>query len=154
MSETPDVILPVTTERNCEPCQTPPSFVAVTNTSNGLSEENKIFDYPTQNPPASTVLTQVEERPTKEPPSQFLSQGEAVAAGWQTNKKIVGLWSYCSEGRNAWMYVDGVGWRKFADNSDSAIVAFNMIAAHAKATGKGANFYEGDDGKVNTLYVW
>jgi hypothetical protein len=154
MSETPDVILPRTTDQTCEPCQTPPSTVMPSSSSNGFSEGNKVFDYPTQNPPASTISAAVEERPTKEPPSQLVSQGEAAAAGWQTNKKIVGLWSYCSDKRNAWMYVDGIGWRKFADNSDSATVAFNIIAAHAKVTGKGANFYEGDDGKVNTLYVW
>lgn len=67
---------------------------------------------------------------------------------------MTGFWRGCGADRNAWMHLDGIGWRKFADNSDSAIMAFNIIAAHVKTTGKGANYYEGDDGKVNTLYVW
>lgn len=121
----------------------------------GVSSQNgSILDYPTEELPVSTVSATVDNRPIQEPPSQLTVQEKAIGAGWQTNKKVLGLWSVCSNQRNTYMYVDGMGWHKFADNSDSAIIAFNIIASHAKVTGKGANFYEGDDGKVNTLYVW
>jgi hypothetical protein len=121
---------------------------------NGSRQGSGILDHPTEEPPAHASSATIESRPTQAPPSQLAVQEKAIGAGWQTDKKVLGLWSICSDQRNAYMYVDGIGWRKFADNSDSAIMAFNIIASHAKATSKGANFYEGDDGKVNTLYVW
>ncbi len=128
--------------------------VDLTPQASNSSRSRASFDYPTQVPSASQNSTKVEiSQPTEEPSSQSADQQKLISAAWQTDKKILGLWSDCSA-RNAWMYADGIGWRKFADNSDSAIVAFNIIAAHAKATGKGTNFYEGDDGKVNTLYVF
>jgi hypothetical protein len=122
--------------------------------TNASRQDSSILDYPTVEPPDHKISATVENRPTQAPPRQLTEKEKAIGAGWQLNKKVVGLWSYCSDQRNAYMYVDGIGWRKFADNSDSAIMAFNIIASHAKVTGKGANFYEGDDGKVNTLYVW
>ena len=121
---------------------------------NGSRQDSSILDHPTEEPPAHSISAKVENRPAQDPPSQLAVQEKGIGAGWQTNKKVLGFWSICSDQRNAYMYVDGIGWRKFADNSDSAIMAFNIIAAHAKVTGKGANYYEGDDGKVNTLYVW
>lgn len=128
--------------------------VELTPPSNGSRQESNVLDYPDVEPPSSKVVARVDHRPTQEPPRQLSVSEKAIAAGWQTNKKILGLWSHCSDQRNAYMYVDGIGWRKFADNSDSAIMAFNIIASHAKVTGKGAYLYEGDDGKVTTLYVW
>jgi len=122
--------------------------------SNGSRQDSSILNYPTVEPPTDTISATIEDRPTQDPPRQLTEKEKAIGAGWQTDKKVLGLWSICSDQRNAFMYVDGIGWRKFADNSDSAIMAFNIIASHAKVTGKGAYFYEGDDGKVNTLYVW
>ncbi|PSB21308.1 hypothetical protein C7B65_05100 [Phormidesmis priestleyi ULC007] len=131
----------------CLPCQTiaqpfPPT-----------AEVTKMEDYPTQEPPtqAKKQAGVREERPTFEPPvAGAIAQGNTA---WQSDKKVVGLWMN-SATRNAYMYVDQVGWRKFADNSDSAIVAFNVIAAHAKALGKPVQYYEEADNKVSTLYVW
>lgn len=119
-----------------------------------------LLEHPTQSPPdkdlVDTSAQDVKDVvPTENPPIQLAEGSQTfAAAGWQTDTKVLGLWSICSDQRNAYMYAEGLGWKKFADNSDSAIMAFNIIAAHAKATGKGANFYEGDDGKINTLYVW
>ena len=134
----------------CIPCQMPQAAFAPNGNS---SSKDTVLDYPTQTPPAEAVAASVAERPTQTPPSNLAQQG-AVAAGLQTEKKVTGLWRSCGADRNSWMHVDGIGWRKFADNSDSAITAFNIIAAHAKTTEKGANYNEGDDGKVNILYVW
>ena len=109
--------------------------------------------YPTQEPPVQTAkqTASQEERPTFNPPAQnAVIQGNTA---WQTNKKVLGLWTNSST-RNAYMYVDQIGWRKFADNSDSAIVAFNVIAAHAKVLAKPVQYYEEADNKVSTLYVW
>ncbi len=137
--------MPITTNGECQPCQTLPAVLAFS---------DAVLASPTQVPPTQVAnAASAQERPTLEPPSNLAGQGGAAAAGWQTDKKVQGLWNNCVD-RNGYMYVEGLGWRKFADNSDSAMIAFNIIAAHAKSIGKGANFYEGDDGKVNTLYVW
>ncbi|MBE9228824.1 hypothetical protein IQ264_25770 [Phormidium sp. LEGE 05292] len=161
MSQQFETKSPITSDRSCEPCQTSMPTMTLSTQSNGsTSQSTALLNYPTENPPATVTAAAaaaaIEDYPTQEPPSQLqlVAQSKAVSAGWQTDKKITGLWSICSDQRNAFMYVDGMGWRKFADNSDSAIMAFNIIAAHAKVTGKGTYFYEGDDGKVNTLYVW
>ncbi|BAY09389.1 hypothetical protein [Calothrix sp. NIES-2098] len=154
MNPQSETLAALTTIDQCEPCQTSVPPMAQNIEGNGSSQSTSLLNYPTEQPPASAVAARVEERPTQEPLSQLTGQQQTVSAGWQTDKKVLGLWSACSDQRNAWMYVDGIGWRKFADNSDSAIMAFNIIASHAKVTGKGSYFYEGNDGKVSTLYVW
>ena len=113
-------------------------------------------DYPTQERPteAETIVSatlSTNSYPTQEPPTQGFSAVQAAA--WQNNKKVVGMWTNCVD-RNTYMYVEGLGWRKFLETSDSAMMAFNIIAAHAKTTNKAVSFYEGDDGKVTTLYVF
>ena len=131
----------------CLPCQ------VIAQPFNPNGKDTEMEAYPTQEPPAQAAkqTTSREDRPSLEPPDQgTVSQG---ATAWQTDKKVLGLWRN-SATRNAYMYVDQMGWRKFADNSDSAIVAFNVIAAHAKALGKPVQFYEEADNKVSTLYVW
>jgi hypothetical protein len=130
----------------CIPCQMPPAALM----TNGKTLN---LDHPTQEPLAQSIVANMAAVPTQLPPSQQ-SQDNAVSAGWQNGKKVTGLYRTCGNDRNAWMHVDGLGWRKFLETSDSAIMAFNIIAAHAKTTNKEVNFYEGDDGKVNTLYVF
>jgi hypothetical protein len=156
MSNTLDVTPSVKGTEECIPCQK--TTIAFAPSGNGFGKEtdkDTVLNHPTEEPPARAIAATVADYPTQEPPSKLTQQGVgAVAAGWQTDKKVTGLWRACGNDRNSYMYVDGIGWRKFADNSDSAIMAFSIIAAHAKTTGKGANYYEGDDGKVNTIYVW
>lgn len=131
----------------CLPCQ------AIAQPFNPNTKEIKMEAYPTQEPPvqAAKQTASQEDRPTFDPSTQnAVSQGNTA---WQTDKKVLGLWTNSST-RNAYMYVDQIGWRKFADNSDSAIVAFNVIAAHAKVLAKPVQYYEEADNKVSTLYVW
>jgi hypothetical protein len=77
----------------------------------------------------------------------------AVTATWQSNVHVSGMWSI-NQDRNAWVYLDTVGWRKLSDASESGLVAMNMIAAHAYQMGSTSNLYEGDDGRIEQLYVW
>ena len=80
----------------------------------------------------------------------------AVAAGvsaWQSNKRIISLWSI-NQNRNSWVGVDGVGWKKLANNSDSAIVALTMLGAHAREKGSAVNYREESDGMIYEMYVW
>jgi hypothetical protein len=77
----------------------------------------------------------------------------AVTATWQSNAHVSGMWSI-NQDRNAWVYLDTVGWRRLSDASESGLVAMNMIAAHAYQQGVTSNLYEGDDGRIAQLYVW
>ena len=59
-----------------------------------------------------------------------MGAGAGVTA-WLNDKRITGLWSI-NQNRNSWVYVNGIGWKKLANNSDSAIVALSMLSAHAR----------------------
>jgi len=81
---------------------------------------------------------------------------EAISAGvtaWLNNKKFTGLWSI-NQVRNSWVYVDGVGWKKLANNSDSAIVALTVLGSHAREKASVVNYREESDGMIHEMYVW
>jgi C1A family cysteine protease len=71
--------------------------------------------------------------------------------GWQTNKKIIGLWTI-DQDRNAWVYVEGLGWRKISPDNDN--IFFNMLVqlAAAKAAGRPVNLYQ-VQGVIKQVYV-
>lgn len=113
----------------CEPCQMPPVEMAVT---------------------AASVESQME--PTLVPPQTEAKTDTGVTA-WQNNQKITALWSN-NANRNVWAYVANVGWKKMADNSDSAAMAFNILAAHARTKASVVNYRDEADGKIYEMYVW
>ena len=87
-------------------------------------------------------------------PALPLQEGESVGVtAWLSNKKINGLWSI-NQNRNTWIGVSGVGWKKLANNSDSAIVALTMLSAHALEKGSVVNYREESDGMIHEIYVW
>ena len=66
---------------------------------------------------------------------------------WQS-----GIWAI-NENRNAWVHVDGLGWRKLSNNYDSVTTVMMTISAHAKAKGSNVNFRE-DGNMIKEMYVW
>jgi hypothetical protein len=90
--------------------------------------------------------------PTLEPPAAVSAAG-GITATWVADKKVTALWTN-SANRNTWFGVAGVGWKKFADNSDSAAIAFSLLAANARITQGNSSYREEADGKVYELYVW
>ena len=91
--------------------------------------------------------------PTAMPPAHLAVRTEGVIGAWNNDKQVTALWSL-AENRNSWMHVDGVGWKKLADNSDSVVVALTMLAAHARELNRTVNYRDEADGKVYELYVW
>lgn len=92
--------------------------------------------------------------PTQEPPAAAMAAGGAVGATvWVNNQKINALWSI-AENRNSWVGVAGVGWRKLANNSDSAIVALTILGANAKQTQGIVNYRQEADNMIHEMYVW
>jgi hypothetical protein len=75
------------------------------------------------------------------------------ATAWVNTKKVSALWAP-AENRNSWAAFAGVGWKKLANNSDSAIVALTMLAGNAKVTQGDVNYREEADGMVHEMYVF
>jgi C1A family cysteine protease len=72
--------------------------------------------------------------------------------GWQNNRRVTGLWTI-NQDRNAWVHVDGLGWRKISADNDN--IFFNMLAQliAAKAATRAVNFYE-ENGVIKQVYVF
>jgi len=128
---------------------------------------------PTELPPAGGVSAGSEEsQPTEQPPAALLagtegssesvpqldpSAGGGVTAGgitaWQNDKRINALWSI-NQNRNVFVGVTGVGWKKLANNDDTAIVAFTMLSGSARITQTPVNYRDEADGMIHEMYVW
>jgi len=50
--------------------------------------------------------------------------------------------------------VVGVGWKKLANNNDSAIVALTMLSGSAKLTQTSVNYRDEADGMIHEMYVF
>jgi hypothetical protein len=75
---------------------------------------------------------------------------------WQSNKKISVLWTDW-QGGNAWVLVDGLGWRKIVAFKDDVHHAMFIMAAHAKGHDRFVDFFEfgvGGDIEIHELYVF
>ncbi len=72
--------------------------------------------------------------------------------GWQTNCHVTGLWTI-DQDRNAWAYLDGLGWRKISPDNDN--IFFDMLAVliAAKAAARPVNFYE-ENSVIKQVYVF
>ncbi len=71
--------------------------------------------------------------------------------GWQTNRRVIGLWSI-DQDRNAWAYVDGIGWRKIASDSDNIFFDLLVQVASAKTSNRPVNFYQ-QQGVIRQVYI-
>jgi hypothetical protein len=125
---------------------------------------------PTGLPPASALSAGSEEsRPSDLPPSvsgeiesstssvPLLDPAAAAGIGeisaWQNDKRINALWAI-NENRNVFVSVTGVGWKKLANNNDSAIVAFTLLSGSARITQTPVNYRDEADGMIHEMYVW
>jgi hypothetical protein len=78
---------------------------------------------------------------------------QAAIGAWNNNKQITALWSM-NQDKNSWVGVGGIGWKKLANNSSSAIVALTMLGAHAREKGSVVNYRDESDGMIHEMYVW
>lgn len=109
----------------------------------------------------SLVTTTVPDTagPSLLPPQHDPSRAAAAAAGdavtaavWTYNRTVSATWSI-NETRNAWILVDGVGWKKIFNGTDGAFTALTTLAAQARQTGHAVSFRE-DGGLVREIYLW
>ncbi len=92
--------------------------------------------------------------PTAGPPISAQEGAAAVGASvWVTNQRVNALWTI-AESRNSWVGIAGVGWRKLANNSDTAVVALTILAANAKQTQGILNYRQEADNMIHEMYLW
>jgi hypothetical protein len=91
--------------------------------------------------------------PTLAPPSSAAGAQAGVTATWRTGVQITALWSI-DETRNAFAYVDGVGWKKLFNGRDGAFAALATLASQARQTGRTVNLREEADGMIYEIYLW
>jgi C1A family cysteine protease len=71
---------------------------------------------------------------------------------WQRGKTIRGLWTI-DQDRNAWAYVDTVGWKRVSPDNDPIFVDMLGQLIAAKAAARPVDIYEEQD-VIKQLYVW
>jgi C1A family cysteine protease len=78
---------------------------------------------------------------------------DAIAnTGWRNGVRIRGLWAH-ENGRNAWVYVTGLGWRRVSHTNDN--IFFDILAQliAAKAANRPVNLYE-ENSVIKEVYVF
>jgi C1A family cysteine protease len=71
---------------------------------------------------------------------------------WQKNKRITGLWAI-NQNRNAWVYVQGMGWFRVSPDNDN--IFFDMLSQliAAKAGQRRVDFYQ-ENRVIKQVYVF
>jgi hypothetical protein len=100
---------------------------------------------------ASTAREAV-SAPQLEPPAAAMGEEGGIGA-WLSDKRVNALWGI-NQNRNSWVGIAGVGWKKLANNSDSAVVALTILSAHARLSQTGYYGREEADGMIHEVYVW
>ncbi len=131
------------------PSQPPPVSLSGTTGGNGAVVETEPMPI-SEAEMAAVLSAAVGAAPAFEPPELKVTSG---IQAWVSNKLVNALWCI-NQNRNVWAGFAGVGWKKFADNSDSAAMAFTILASNAKITQGVTNYREESDGKVYEMYVW
>jgi C1A family cysteine protease len=73
-----------------------------------------------------------------------------VDTGWRYNARVIGLWAI-NQDRNAWVYMEGYGWRKVAPDNDNILIDMLAQLISAKAKGGAVSFYE-EQGVIKQIY--
>ncbi|MFJ7219568.1 hypothetical protein [Amycolatopsis sp. NPDC098790] len=109
---------------------------------------------PDQLTAATTAVTaEPSVAPVLSPPgAPQTSAPAATATAWQSNKKVLALWTNNSD-RNGYAYVDGVGWKRLATNSDSVHEALLALSSSGRLAGS-ITYPEAADGLIHEIYLW
>ena len=118
----------------------------------GFSGESSGESHPTDLPPSTAggIGGSTSSVPTLDP---TLAAGIGDVAAWQNDKRINALWAI-NENRNVFVSVTGVGWKKLANNDDTAVVALTLLSGSARLTGSPVNYRDEADGMIHEMYVW
>ncbi|MCR6488034.1 hypothetical protein M8542_34935 [Amycolatopsis sp. OK19-0408] len=101
----------------------------------------------------TTVTAEPGTAPVLSPPGAPQTAVQATtAAAWQSTKKVLALWTNNAD-RNGYAYVDGIGWKRLATNSDSVHEALLALASSGRLAGS-ITYPEATDGLIHEIYLW
>jgi hypothetical protein len=60
---------------------------------------------------------------------------------WQNGKKIIGLWTNNND-KNAWVLVEGLGWRRISILNDAQFLSMLAVCTAAYSDRRFINFFE------------
>ena len=101
----------------------------------------------------TSVTVETGAEPALSPPgAPQTAASAATAAAWQSNKKVLALWTNNAD-RNGYAYVDGVGWKRLATNSDSVHEALLALSSSGRLAGS-ITYPEAADGLIHEIYLW
>jgi C1A family cysteine protease len=71
--------------------------------------------------------------------------------GWIRDTRIIGLWTN-NQDRNAWVYVQNLGWRKISSENDNIHIDMLVQLTSAKAAGRRVDLYQ-ENSVIKQIYV-
>lgn len=71
---------------------------------------------------------------------------------WLNNKKVLGLWTI-DQTRNAWAYIQDIGWRRVAFDNDNIFFDLLNLLVTAKTANRPCNIYQ-NAGVITQVYVF
>jgi C1A family cysteine protease len=74
-----------------------------------------------------------------------------VETGWLNNTRVLGLWTI-DQDRNAWVYLDNVGWRRIAFDNDNIFLDMLVQLVAAKSANRPVNVYQ-ENSIITQIYV-
>ena len=125
--------------------------------SPGSTDSFTMTDHaPDQLPPAASQSSgdvSTDAQPNQTPPTATEKGNGGGITTWNNDKRVTALWSI-NQNRNAWVYINGVGWKRLSTASDSANLALTLLAAHAKQSQTNYTYRDESDGLIHEAYVW
>ena len=116
--------------------------------SNAMNEQ-----VPTLTPPVASSNTGAGDAAPSLTPASLSGGAAGAITAWNGDKRVGALWGI-NQNRNSWVFIVGVGWKRLANNSDTAVVALTMLAAHAKQSQTNYSYRDEADGMIHESYVW
>ncbi len=110
------------------------------------------IDLPPDAAASETVTAAAAARPLATPPAPGAAL-TGVTGTWVSDKRIQSLWCH-SGARNAYAYVNGVGWKRLVSPSDGGTQSLVALARLARDANARVDYRQEADGTIHELYVW
>ena len=119
----------------------------------GTSEPAQLTDEQLKVMVSGNIVAAGGEPQLMPPGTQQAAGAGAATATWRTNVQVTATWMV-DETRNAFVYLDGIGWKKVFNGTDGAFSALVALAAQARETGRNVSAREEADGMIHEIYLW
>ncbi len=95
------------------------------------------------------------DTPVLNPPTEAADgvESEQAITAWLNGVKVTALWSNASA-RNAYAFIEGLGWRRVTPANDSAFLTITAMLSHARQMNTTCNVRVESDNHIHEAYVW